>query len=282
LTDDDKKQSKGDDSPREPSSNSINLNISGRIELNVPKPESVQQENSREQAAYGEAIKENFFRQLRKVKFLAGVLTLVVLGIYTLINYGLYRKTTEQLILSERPWIAMEVALVSPLTFTEKSGSMFVQVSLKNIGNSVAVNVHPFCKLGAERYGREQVLAFENQACDKLGEQTENDPHAGDMLFPNEPLIEGEGVDVSQKDIADAIRANSQVMKSDMGALFDPLLVCCVDYKSVLDTKHHQTRRVYTMGIVQTQMPTMWKGIAPKGTVTNAVLMQSFEGNYAD
>jgi hypothetical protein len=131
------------------------------------------------------------------------------------------------------------VSLVSYLTFTDKDGSMFVNVSLKNIGNSVAINVHPFCKLGAQKFEKDAMLTFENGACDKLGEQTENDPHAGYILFPNEPLAEGEGLSVSQQDIAEAIATNSRVMKSDMHGLFDPLLVCCVDYHSVLDKKHH-------------------------------------------
>jgi hypothetical protein len=75
------------------------------------------------------------------------------------------------------------VSLVSYLTFTDKDGSMFVNVSLKNIGNSVAINVHPFCKLGAQKFEKDAMLTFENGACDKLGEQTENDPHAGYILF---------------------------------------------------------------------------------------------------
>jgi hypothetical protein len=180
-------------------------------------------------------------------KYRVEIITLVVLVIYTIINYWLYRSTHEQLYLSQRPWIAMEVSLASPLTFTDKAGSMFVNVHLKNIGNSVALNVHPFCKLGARRYATDDALsiAFENKACDGLSEQTEHNPHAGMMLFPSEPLEHGEGVAVSQKDIADAVEANSKSMKFDMGGLFDPLLICCVDYRSVLDKASPDSEGLY-------------------------------------
>jgi hypothetical protein len=41
-------------------------------------------------------------------KYRVEIVTLAVLVIYTIINYGLYRSTHEQLQLSQRPWIAME------------------------------------------------------------------------------------------------------------------------------------------------------------------------------
>ena len=78
----------------------------------------------------------------------------------------------------------MQVSLASQLTFTEKAGSLFVRVDLKNIGNSVAINIHPFCKLGALQYGHDTIVAFENRACDALGDQSEEDPHFGAILFP--------------------------------------------------------------------------------------------------
>jgi hypothetical protein len=115
-----------------------------------------------------------------------------------------------QLELQERPWIAMEISLITVLTFTGKDGSMFVHVSLKNIGSSVAKNIHPFCKLGALHYGHDTIVAFENRACDTLGNQSEEDPHFGVLLFPNETHEDGEGVSVPQKDIADAIDENSE------------------------------------------------------------------------
>jgi hypothetical protein len=131
---------------------------------------------------------------LNVANFILSIIGVAVVIAYTAVNGWQASLTAQsidlarrQLELSQRPWLAMEVSLASPLTFTDKYGSMFAKVSLKNIGNSVAVNVHPFCKLGAERYanGDALTIAFEDKACGNLGEQSENDPNFGGMLFPN-------------------------------------------------------------------------------------------------
>ena len=56
----------------------------------------------------------------------------------------------QQLEFSERPWIAEQITLISPpLIFEKDGGSSIVKMVMENNGNSVAINVHPLCELGA-------------------------------------------------------------------------------------------------------------------------------------
>jgi hypothetical protein len=231
-----------------------------------------------------------FLRKIGAWEPYSGFITAVataVIAAFTIELYSVSNRQGEtmqrQLELSERPWIGEEIALASPLTFDDKLGKMDVTITLKGFGNSPAVNVHPFCKLSALKYQNRAIATFEDNTCGKLGEQTEQDPRAGDMLFPAETHIEVNGVAVSQVEIAEAIKFNSAVMKFDMGGLFAPLLVCCVDYRFAFSKVHHQTRRTYFMGIpIGPSSPGAWRNIKPEGVVNGAVLMPAFQGNSAN
>jgi len=115
LTDEDRKDSESQNPPREPSGASVNLNISGRVVLDLPKPPSVKHEHSNQQATYRQDLKDNLSLQLRKVRFLAEILTLIVLSIYTGINYCLYKTTKDTEQVTERAYVnVQQVRLAHP------------------------------------------------------------------------------------------------------------------------------------------------------------------------
>jgi hypothetical protein len=112
LTEGDKKDPDSKNAPRYPSVDTINLNVSGHIELNVPKAESGKAERSSEQETYSHALKRDFFSKLRKVRFLAEIFTLIVLGIYTGINYCLYGATKDTERVSQRAYVNVQYITV--------------------------------------------------------------------------------------------------------------------------------------------------------------------------
>jgi hypothetical protein len=197
---------------------------------------------------------------------------------------------TKQLELSERPWVSEEITLASPLTFTDNNGGfMTVNIALKGLGNSVALNIYPKCELGMRR-----VEALENEVCGPLGKRETG--RQGYMLFPGEPLILNSiGVGMSQSEIDETIRTirnlNAEIetknreKKSFSWPLPEelwPVLVCCVDYRFAFDAKHHQTRRAYMVGIPGLFGIGSIGPIKPMGVAKDTVLTQSLEGNSAD
>jgi hypothetical protein len=180
----------------------------------------------------------------------------------------------QQLQLNERPWITAEdIAVNPPLTFNDIMHGGGVSLNLKNIGHSTAIKVHPFCDVAVLK---EQTLdEFENYACSKLGQQTEQDPKVslGYMLFPGEALTWTQTIVVDEGDVA--IAKAKRVM-------LDLTLICCVDYKFSFEPQHHQSRRAFTIGVRDPPPSLGWKGIPPIGSVSGASAIPLFGGNSAD
>jgi hypothetical protein len=187
-----------------------------------------------------------------------------------------------QMSLQERPWISEEITIAKTLSFDQNLGSMDVNILLRNTGHSVAINVHPFCKIIPRPTGPiganvDTVIAeSEQRVCGTLGAQSDINAQAGYVMFPGDTITETNGVSISQREVATAIR-NSLAKDHRLAAL----LVCCVDYRFVFEKTHHQTRRNYALG-VPGPFPGVWYGITPVGTVNNLLLIPSFDGNLAN
>jgi hypothetical protein len=97
-----------------PTTSDINLNVTGRVELNVPEPKGSEKERPSNER-YRDSLKTDFFKQLCKVRFLVEVLTLVLLGVYTAINYCLYRTTKDTEQVSERAYVNVKSIIFVPL-----------------------------------------------------------------------------------------------------------------------------------------------------------------------
>jgi hypothetical protein len=108
----------------------VNVNIVGRVELDVPEAKAVKEERATHQS-YRDAVKTNFFRQLRKVRFLVEVLTLVLLAIYTIINYWLYRTTRDTEQVTERAYVNVESITAVPIVVGQP---LEAAVTYKNTG----------------------------------------------------------------------------------------------------------------------------------------------------
>jgi hypothetical protein len=206
------------------------------------------------------------------------VTTVYLLALYTtatlVLAYWAWRSADiaqRTLETTERPWITEENIKVPFVRFDARSGATgAISISLKNIGKSVAVNVHPFCNIGALKYG-EPIQHFEDSLCGQLGEQTEQDSSAGYMIFPDETLSWTQSIAVSENDIIQAKTSGSSEFS----------LVCCVDYRFAFAPEHHQTRRAFDVGHREPPPSLGWKPIVTQGTIYNPDLIQLFWGNWA-
>jgi hypothetical protein len=188
-----------------------------------------------------------------------------------------------QMSLQERPWISEDIGVAKTLSFDKELGTMNINILLKNTGHSVAINVHPFCKLVPEPVGPiganvgTVIGAVEQDVRGSLGDQADNDPEAGYTMFPDSTIRETDGVSISRQDVANAIRSNTT-----KDARLHALLICCVDYRFTFEFKtHHQSRRSYIFG-VPGPFPGSWYGITPVGTINNLFLIPNFQGNVAE
>jgi len=71
------------------------------------------------------------------------VVTLLILGVYTLINYRLYRTTADSFHADQRPWVGVESKVEIPIAVKQPNGKYLLpgHVTVKNFGPRVARNV---------------------------------------------------------------------------------------------------------------------------------------------
>ena len=153
--------------------------------------------------------------------------------------------TQKELELTHRPWIAVDIAPISPLVFDQRGCVMHFNVTMKNVGHSVAKNVSLWTDLAIS--GIHDPMKVRDELCNIMKRPENENSDYGWLLFPNQQAIEQRP----------AIKSPADVQKAVEMRLFQGLnaiglhLVGCVDYPSAFDPKrHHQTRFVYLVGYV--------------------------------
>jgi len=159
------------------------------------------------------------------------------------------RKATEsqlkimqgQLDQMDRPWIKIDVGTSNtPLTFIHETGSMQtnVNMTLENVGHSVATNIRHKCKAIPFPYGQHEnsfLIEKRKEVCDSIDI---TDPVA-DTLFPSEKLLYGNNINVS----VNTMRDNS----GEISLTADSLIIGCVIYQSSSSSKLHHTNFIYML-----------------------------------
>jgi hypothetical protein len=200
--------------------------------------------------------------------FVVGLVTLFILLVYTCINYGLYKTTSQQFGLSERPWIAGDFHL--RLTGIDKAGGGIggtISSHLENFGHLVGVNVQPLClpdTLDASK--GDTIRGVANEVCQQLSwAKTQNSGWS--MLFPNETMTRELPIHISFDDLG----------KPGL----NPLIICCIDYRLPFERGHHQTRRTFFLGVPQPAPSVGWNPVTVDN-MANAALLETFDGNEAN
>jgi hypothetical protein len=200
--------------------------------------------------------------RLQKRIFWATLLTLFVLGLYTLFTYRIMRATqtsgetaTKQLEMIDRPWLILQGVTANNPGFTfSKDGRAHLSIRpvIKNIGHSVATNITFDAKIIIP--SQTDFASIAAQAQKELCKPSEDKPvgsHettsvtlAESVLFPEE--IEQSwsyGLDLEETEIAKK-QTPVQIGGVPTGILA-PAIVGCIDYRYPSSTHHHQTGFVY-------------------------------------
>jgi hypothetical protein len=184
------------------------------------------------------------------IKLGVSIATLVVVSAYTALTaYELIQlkisagaaqsaadTAAKQLEMTDRPWVAIDVAITSPLTYNDQGAQMSFSFIPKNIGHSPAQNVLIIPELIPVFMG-DDVHEIQKKICD--GAPQVNSAFPKYVLFPGEPFSEPFGLSMS----AESVIAHWGKLPPGMKQP-DPIpiaLVGCVDYTYETSPRHHQT-----------------------------------------
>jgi hypothetical protein len=165
----------------------------------------------------------------------------------------------KQLDLSERPWVHSEFTPTS-LFFKEDGGFLMLNITITNIGHSVAQSISVWTELHLDTI---TVRSEGEKLCRVPKSPVNKNYHGGLMLFPGERRTLEQPASVGGKEIEKAL-ATGDFKDTHMVEIY---LITCIDYRSPLDTKHHQTRRYFTLGRPDPVSPPAMLGVFdPHGT----------------
>lgn len=177
----------------------------------------------------------------------------------------------DTLVVSNRPWIALQVSADGPLIFDSYgAASISLRFRLSNVGHSVAkyVGIWPQLRFGGVD------LSEEDKFCGSVYGLNDVSDY-GYLLFP------GQAVEVTQP----AAAAPKQVEEAIQGTLIKgkliPYIFVCVDYRSALENSHHQTRLVRVLLSQNPITHSSTGAFEPHGAVYPIELVPQMHGDSA-
>ena len=185
----------------------------------------------------------------------------------------------SQLILSHRPWVAADVAIGSNLVFDQRGAVAAFNVTIRNLGHSVARNVSLWTAFVVA--GIQDLNQSHEELCGIMKRPENEKSDYGWMLFPGQQVIEPRPVIANLADVEKGLKTGHFKDVAAIGLH----LIGCVDYQSSFDIKkHHQTRFIYLLGRIDPQ-----KGGAVMGTFVpqnksydKIILTPTMHGTSAD
>lgn len=154
------------------------------------------------------------------------------------------RIASQQLEFSERPWVYGAVSLSGPLTFDQGGAEIPLHISLRNSGNSPALQTS-IGILVAIDYKDSRVDAFREESCKTA---TFLSPSLGIALFPKTGAEAGRTVPITYGDIRNGISEWDKIYpKSPLTEIIAPELFVCISYHAGFTKKLYSTS--YTMDL---------------------------------
>jgi hypothetical protein len=147
---------------------------------------------------------------------------------------------SKQLDLSERPWIAPRF-VPSYLMFRQDGALLGLRITVTNIGHSVAESISVWTELYFES---KTLLSEGKRYCDIPKNATNKDYRGGFLLFPGEPRSLEQPAIATEESVKEAL-TNGDLKNSHM---IEAHLITCIDYRSSIDSEHHQTIRYFLLG----------------------------------
>jgi hypothetical protein len=190
----------------------------------------------------------------------------------------------KQFSLSERPWLSAELRVIADLSFDQYGvGSLGVEVVLHNSGKTPALNARLIQYLVADAMDIAETGRRQEALCGPLRTQ---EIDLGNAIFPGGSERIEDMVRIRKSDIEAAAEKNLKPWMGTEGAeewrgKIAPSLITCIDYRSSLATKHHQTRYFSMVG-PRSDPFSMQTALAPIGVHKSTQLWRFFYGQFAD
>lgn len=141
----------------------------------------------------------------------------------------------KQLELTDRPWLAVDAVLNSPLTFDDQGGHLGFVIAARNIGRSVAINATINAEIVIPAFvGNFWATVIEKQK--RLCKNVRSDVMAY-AIFPEHHYSSDITFGIPQEDISGGKIGESNIIQM--------YIVGCVDYQFSGHEQHHQTGFVW-------------------------------------
>jgi hypothetical protein len=215
-------------------------------------------------------------------------LTLLAVIAYTCVSFNQWRTAENQLEVSERPWMTVDIPNgVSDFSF-HPGGHAFLRSALvlKNIGHSPAIGIASAYIVIYPRRNEmfDTPVKKQKELFEPLRKEKSMPGELGvGILFPGQqtsPL--GFSASVAKE----TVDSGSFTFPDDPGKYVTPVLVGCVDYRlSFAPERHHQTGFIYMIGKYKPAEPTHYISIQVGIDVPLSSLKLDqyfFGGHYAD
>jgi hypothetical protein len=215
---------------------SFRFTFQRRIGLYVPEScvdeEATQARNSKANPLFVSSAPD-FWSKLAGVAAAIGVFVLIFYTVYTRNQWLVLEKQFETM---DRPWIDIDIAIISPLTYANGVNIAFTFVP-KNVGRSPAQNILIGAHLTPALMG-DDVGKIQRQTCEHPISWPAQFP--GYILFPGRQYTQDMGLSLSVTDLN--TYWTSKFKQVPKGIDVVPLaLVSCIDYTFQASQRHHQT-----------------------------------------
>jgi len=183
------------------------------------------------------------------------------------------RQTFQQ----ERPWIAVDIAPASDFTYDENSGGILtLKFTLTNVGHSLAKYVSVWADLAMnEKWpeAQERICAIPKASVNAKSDY-------GYLMFPGQIVTDAIPAGATPQSVKQALATTP----FQGGGVVSIDVVVCVDYKSSIDERHHQTKLVRSMSYPSPTkgMAALMGAFAQKQKYGQVILLRRLHGDSAD
>jgi hypothetical protein len=176
---------------------------------------------------------------------------------------------------TERPWIAIDIVPASEFTYDETRGAIItLKFTLTNDGHSLAKYVSVWTQLAMNEHWREAQESI--CAAPKADRNPSSD--YGYLMFPGQVVIDSIPAAARPEDIKRALATTP--FQGGGAVSFD--VVACVDYISIIDNRHHQTKIVRGMTYADQSRGGMLMGAFVPKRQYQLILIRRLHGDSAD
>jgi hypothetical protein len=193
------------------------------------------------------------------------------------------RKSAEvaekTLLAAQRPWLSVHTRIGSDLVFSRKEGGgLTIIYTVKNVGNSPAIDVEVNAKIFLERLfisGKEREEQIKLCSDEWRKSLPPNRPDAGLVLLPNEEFVYSISTVISWEDINQSRHEMEKLYGAGFGAgSIGPELVGCVSYRFAVDSSVHTTGFAYYLETLDPRFPNSTIGIKTNAGTTPASMLK--------